>query len=73
MAASSIAGRVHRGHCRRSTRQSGYVEFSNAMALVSPGDNVIVSLYSVRARLNDAGQIVAVLPATDDPDWQPSG
>lgn len=55
------------------TPEDGYLEFSNGVALVSTGDNVIVSPSSFRARLTDAGQISVALPATNDPDWMPTG
>jgi hypothetical protein len=53
--------------------EAGYLEFANGVALVSTGDNVIVSPSTIRERLNDAGQLSVSLPATNDPDWQPTG
>jgi hypothetical protein len=53
---------------------SGLVEFTARYALVGPVDDSIVMPFTAAVVLDDTnGEFTIALPATDDPDWTPTG
>lgn len=52
---------------------AGVVRFTSPAALRGPGDNAIVPPFQLAATLDADGEFEIELPATNDPDWSPTG